>query len=86
MSSSFEHVSVRAIKVLARLAARKAITEELRAQGVRTSLVRPSIINERASVYLDEHPELMALAEERARALKLFEPKPRRPKVRFLEK
>jgi len=40
MGNSFEHVSIHAVKVLARLAARKAVEAELRAKGVRVTLVK----------------------------------------------
>jgi hypothetical protein len=88
MASSFEHVSRHAIAVLARLAARRAIEAELKDKGVRVYLVRPAEIKDRARTYLELHPELYAQAEERARLLKLFEKKPKRPRpnVEFLAK
>jgi hypothetical protein len=35
MANSFEHISIAAVKVLAQLAARKAVESELRAKGQR---------------------------------------------------
>jgi hypothetical protein len=52
MANSFEHVSISAVKVLARLAAKKAVEAELRAQGVRVTLVKPAVIAAQAQVYL----------------------------------
>ena len=77
---TFQPISASAVHVLARMAARKAVTEELRAQGVRVSLVRPAEISARAQVYLADHPELYREAYERAQRLKLYE-KPRRRSV-----
>jgi hypothetical protein len=62
---------------LARLAARNAVKEQLRAQGVRLTLVPPCEINTKASAYLALHPELMDEARERAHRLGMFERKPR---------
>ena len=39
---TFQPVSASAVHVLARLAARKAVQEQLRADGVRVSLVKPA--------------------------------------------
>jgi hypothetical protein len=83
MTSSFEHVSRHAIAVLARIAARKAIEAELKDRGVRTYLIRPAELADRARVYLDQHPELFKVAEERARLLGLFEKQPKRPRPRI---
>jgi len=52
--------------VLARLAARKAVQEELRSEGVRVTLVKPSEIGAKAQVYLADHPELYQEALERS--------------------
>jgi len=57
------------INVLARLAAKNAVKEQLRDQGVRLSLVPIREINERAEVYLEQHPELYQQALERAKQL-----------------
>jgi hypothetical protein len=75
-TKSFKPVGNHAIHVLARLAAKKAVQEELRAQGVRVTLVRPAEITERAEVYLELHPELYQQALERARRMGWIEPQP----------
>ena len=62
-------VGTSAVKVLARLAARKIIADQLRDQGVRVSLVPTHQIHEQAQVYLEQHPELYEQALERARKL-----------------
>ena len=66
MANSFEHISICAIKVLARLAAKKAVEAELRAKGVRVTLVKPAEISAQAQVYLQSHPELYREALARA--------------------
>jgi hypothetical protein len=45
------------------------VKEQLRDQGVRVTLVKPTEIAERAQRYLADHPELYTLAFERARRL-----------------
>jgi hypothetical protein len=57
-ANSFEHISIGAVKVLARLAAKKAVQAELKDAGVRVTLVKPVEISERAAAYLLNHPEL----------------------------
>ena len=49
-ANPFQHISIMAVKVLARLAAKKAVQAELKDAGVRVSLVRPVEISERARV------------------------------------
>jgi len=61
------------------MAARRAVQEELRSQGVRVSLVKPAEISAKAQVYLQSHPELFKEALERAQRLKLYEKPRRRP-------
>jgi hypothetical protein len=75
MANSFEHISITAVKVLARLAAKKAVEAELRAQGVRTTLVKPAEISAQAQDYLQAHPELIDEAKARAFRLGMFEPR-----------
>ena len=75
--TEFRPISASAVHVLARLAARRAITEQLRSQGVRVSLVKPAEISAKAQVYLQSHPELYRAAVERAQRLGMYE-KPRR--------
>jgi hypothetical protein len=77
---TFKHISASAVHVLARMAARRAVQEELRAQGVRVSLVKPAEISAKAQVYLSQHPELYREALERAQRLGMFE-KPKRRSV-----
>jgi hypothetical protein len=77
MANSFEHISITAVKVLARLAAKKAVEAELRAKGVRTTLVKPAEITTLANDYLAQHGELYIEARERATRLGMYE-KPRR--------
>jgi short-subunit dehydrogenase len=69
MANSFEHITIVAVKVLARLAAKKAVQAELKAQGVRVTLVRPAEINAQAAEYLANHPELYQQALERAQRM-----------------
>jgi hypothetical protein len=79
--STLQPISASAVHVLARLAARRAVTEELRAAGVRVSLVKPAEISAKAQAYLQAHPELYREALERAQRLGLYE-KPKRRKLR----
>jgi len=66
---TFRPVSASAVHVLARLAARRAVQEQLRANGVRVSLVKPAEISARAQVYLAAHPELFKDAVLRAQRM-----------------
>jgi hypothetical protein len=74
---TFQPISASAVHVLARLAAKKAVQEELRSQGVRVSLVKPAEISVKAQAYLQSHPELIDDAKARAFRLGMFE-KPKR--------
>ena len=78
---TFQPISASAVHVLARMAARRAVQEELRSEGVRVSLVKPAEISAKAQSYLADHPELYREALERAQRLGLYE-KPRRRSVR----
>jgi deoxyribodipyrimidine photolyase-like uncharacterized protein len=49
-----------AVMQLARLAAKRAVQDELRAQGVRVSLVPYAEIMRQAREYLASHPELIS--------------------------
>jgi hypothetical protein len=70
----FKPIGRSAVSVLARLAARNIIKEQLRDQlGVRLSLVPIREITEKARVYLEQHPELYQQALERARQLGMIE-------------
>ena len=64
--------------ILARLAAKKAVQEQLRAEGVRVSLVKPAQISVKAHAYLQSHPELYVEAIDRALRLGLFEKRRRK--------
>src|SRR3974377_283721 len=76
--NTFQPVSASAVHVLAKLAARRAVQDELRAQGVRVSLVKPAEISVRANEYLSQHPELYRAAFERAQRLGMFEKRRRK--------
>ena len=76
MAKQFSHIGNHAINVLARLAARKAVQEELRSQGVRVTLVKPADIAAQAKVYLEQHPELYQQALERALRMGLIHQHP----------
>jgi len=70
---TFLPISASAVHVLARMAARKAVQDELRSQGVRVSLVKPADISAKAQVYLADHPELYREAYERAQRMGMYE-------------
>ena len=73
-AKSFSHIGSHAINVLARLAAKNAVKEQLRDQGARVTLVPIREINERAYAYLADHPELYQEALELARRLGFIQP------------
>jgi len=73
---SFKLVGSSAIHVLARLAARNAIKEQLRAKGVRVTLVRPAEIAEKAKAYLEANPHLYEEAIQRALRMGLIKQHP----------
>jgi hypothetical protein len=75
LMETFRPISHFAVNVLARLAARRAVTAELREQGVRVTLVKPAIINAKATEYLAQHPELYERAYETAQKLGMYERK-----------
>jgi hypothetical protein len=60
------------------MAARRAITEQLRSQGVRVTLVKPADISAQAIQYLADHPELYREALERAQRLGMYEKRRRK--------
>jgi len=64
--SEFRPISASAVHALARLAAKRAVQEQLRADGVRVTLIPPRVISEQAQRYLADHPELYPAALERA--------------------
>ena len=64
-----QHSRNHCINVLARIAAKDAVKEQLRDQGRRLTLVPIREINEKAIAYLADHPELYQEALERAQQL-----------------
>ena len=54
-----------AVMTLARWHARQAITKELLAQGLKLSHIEARDITIAANRYIDEHPEVIALAAEK---------------------
>ena len=75
--------SVHAIRVLAKLAAKKAVEAEIKAQGRRVHSVPNREIREQADLFLDQHPELYDEAKHRARLMGLFEKQPKRPRPKI---
>ena len=73
MTKHFKPVGNHAIAILARLAARNEVKQQLRDQGVRVTLVKPAEISERAKAYLEAHPELFEKALQRAWRMGLIE-------------
>jgi hypothetical protein len=64
-----------AVMTFARLAAKRAVQDQLRANGVRVSLVPHAEIMRQAGEYLVSHPELYQLALERAKRLGYIDPR-----------
>jgi hypothetical protein len=81
---TFQPVSASAVHVLARMAAKRAVTEQLRAEGV-VSLVPPRDISAKAQVYLGQHPELYREALDRAQRLGMYERRRRKSGVTKLK-
>jgi hypothetical protein len=63
-----------AVMLFARLAAKRAVQNEMRAQGIRLTLVFPAEVMRQAREYLDTHPELYQQALERAERLGYVDP------------
>jgi hypothetical protein len=61
--------------LLARLAAKRAVQDHLRAQGVHVTLVPHAEIMRQAREYLDAHPELYQQALERAQRMGYIDPR-----------
>ena len=74
--AKFKLVGTHAVNVLARLAAKRAVQDELRSEGIRVTLVKPADIAAQAKVYLEQHPELYQEALERALHLGLIKQHP----------
>jgi hypothetical protein len=64
-----------AVMQLARLAAKRAVQDNLRAQGVRVTLFPIAELMRQAGEYLAAHPELYQLALERAHKLGYIDPR-----------
>jgi hypothetical protein len=67
--TTFTHISVHMIHILARLQAKRLVQEALRAEGRRLSQVKPREVQELATAYLAQHPEVWKLALIRAHKL-----------------
>jgi hypothetical protein len=63
---TFKHISVHMVHVLARLQAKRLVQDQLRAEGRRISLIPPREVQERATAYLHDHPEVWREAMNRA--------------------
>jgi len=68
-TTTFTHISVHMVHILARMMAKRAVTQELRDQGVRLTLVPPREINERATTYLRNYVEVWKEALAQAHRL-----------------
>jgi hypothetical protein len=56
------------------MAAKRAVQDAMREQGIRLTLVFPATIAEKAREYLDTHPELYQQASERAKRMGYVDP------------
>jgi hypothetical protein len=72
MAKSFKPIGTHAVNVLARLAAKNAVKQELRDCAICPSSVKPAEISAKAQVYLQAHPELYEEALQRAWRLGLL--------------
>jgi len=68
-ANSLSPIGISAVKILARLAAKRAVQENLRAQGVRVSLFPHAELMRQAAEYLSSHPDLYQQALERAQRM-----------------
>ena len=68
-ATSLSPIGITAVKVLARLAAKRAVQAQLRDQGVRVSLFPHAELMRQAGEYLANHPELYQQALERAKRM-----------------
>ena len=64
-ANSFQHISIMGVKVLARLAAKRAVQAQLKEQGVRVSTYPYAELMRQAHDYLAQHPELYDQAKPR---------------------
>jgi hypothetical protein len=69
MATSLSPIGLSAVKVLARLAAKKAVQAKLKDQGVRVTVYPYAELMRLAAEYLDKHPELYQQALERAKRM-----------------
>ena len=65
-AKQFQHLGAVAVNVLARLEAKKAVKEQLRAQGICLTYVPAREIVAQTKRYLEAHPELYEQALQRA--------------------
>jgi hypothetical protein len=75
-AKSLFHSTKHAINFLARSAAKKIVTEQMRDQGRRMTLVPIREIHEQAERHLAQHPELYQQALERAKQMGYVELQP----------
>jgi hypothetical protein len=78
LSEPFQKLSVHAVNVLARLAAKREVKAALAGEGRRLSMVRHSEIMERALALLDANPKLYDEARALAQRLGMYERPSRR--------
>ena len=65
----FKHISVHVIHILARLMAKRLVQEQLRKEGRRLTYVKPREVQELATAYLAQHPEVWREAIAKAHKL-----------------
>jgi hypothetical protein len=68
-ANSLSPIGITAVKVLARLAAKRAVQAQLRDQGVRLTTYPYAELMRQAHEYLGAHPELYVAALERAKRM-----------------
>jgi hypothetical protein len=68
-ANSLSPIGISAVKVLARLAAKRAVQAKLRDQGVRVTTYPYAELMRQATEYLANHPELYQQALERAKRM-----------------
>jgi hypothetical protein len=79
--AKLEHIGPYAIKIIARLEARKAVKERMRLQGIKH--YRHVDMLREASEYLSQHPELFEVALARAWELSVAEQAERIDKTNY---
>jgi len=68
-ANSLSTIGITAVKVLARLAAKRAVQQQLRDQGIRITAYPYAELVRQAHEYLSAHPELYVAALERAKLM-----------------